>query len=169
MHTILFPTDFTADCDLAFQIACGIARDEGCEIIILHVVHPDRCSKQDLCSGEINHESAFYRDCWAQFAQLQALASDIPMRFQLKVGHLVETMIGVADAESCDAIVVASHPHSYHHRQILGSVSKSLARRCQCPIVCLSPPGSRQEETSMLTGLRKEFLAKTVAPGHSAT
>ncbi len=162
MHTILVPTDFTADCDLAFQIACNIARDQDCEIIVLHIVRPDNCSKQDLDGDEIDHDSTLYQSCWDRFARLQVLASDIPLSFQVKVGPLVETMIDVADAEHCDAIVLAAHPHCYLHRQIYGSVSQSLARRCRCPVVCLSPPGFQQEPASLASGMGQEVLAKTV-------
>ena len=37
---ILQPTDFTIDAEQEFQIACGIARDQSAEVIVLYLTRP---------------------------------------------------------------------------------------------------------------------------------
>ena len=40
IHTILFPTDFSAPAEMAFRMACALARDYGARLIVLHVWVP---------------------------------------------------------------------------------------------------------------------------------
>ena len=40
VRTVLHPTDFSAESDYAFKLACALARDYGARLVALYVWHP---------------------------------------------------------------------------------------------------------------------------------
>ncbi len=156
MASILVPVDFTTDSELAFQIACSIARDQTQGVIVLHVVNPECLSEGERDGDEVRRESALFQSCWSQFDRLQAFADGVPLSFQLKVGSAIDVIVDTAERENVALIVIAAHRHCHLHRMMHGSISNSLASRAKRPIVCVNPSAFRQELHSNPSGSRKQ-------------
>ena len=160
IQRILHPTDFTTESDQAFQLACGIARDHFAEIIVVHVVAPDDCRPSEHDSGDPNDQTELFHKLSTRLESLKALASDIPVTFQIKVGFTAESIAAVARSENCDLIVMAAHAHCYLHRQYRGSVSERLATITTCPILCFRQNQFAQQGCRLPVGIRSEFAGQ---------
>ena len=143
MHTfdvILHPTDFSTDSDQAFQLACGIARDQFAELVVVHVLAPSSCPDCDSDAELLNEDRPAVRDCREQFQRMRALAGDIPLSFRIALGYAVGTILNVARQEQAELIVVASHQHSQFHLQLHGSIAEGVLRQSHIPVLCLRQP-----------------------------
>ena len=157
MNTILHPTDFTADCEQTFLLACSVARGESAELIVLHVVSPESCLDEYRDGDQLDRDSEVFQSCWIQFERLRELADDIPIAFQVKVGRPVSVIVRVAQRECCDLIVLAAHQHCFTHYQFHGSVSESVVRQAPCPVFCLRQSPVQQQPRRVLDGLERQL------------
>ena len=55
---ILHPTDFSTDSDQAFQLACGVARDQFAELVVVHVLAPSSCPDCDSDADLLQRRSS---------------------------------------------------------------------------------------------------------------
>ena len=137
---ILHPTDFSTDSDQAFQLACGIARDQFSELVVVHVLAPSNCPDRDSDADLLKEDRPAIRNCREQFQRMRSLAGDIPLSFRIVLGYAVGTILNVARQENADLIVVASHQHSQFHLQLHGSIAEGVLRLANCPVLCLRQP-----------------------------
>lgn len=149
---ILHPTDFSRDADQALQLACSIARDQFSKLIVLHVI-PSSSVPDANQIDVLNEDSATIRHCREQFQRLQALADDVPLTFRIVTGYTVEMIVDVAEQESADVIVIASHRQSQFHLQLHGSVAEGVLRLAHCPVLCLRQPAAHNKS---ITGQRNK-------------
>jgi nucleotide-binding universal stress UspA family protein len=154
MHRILVPTDFSTESEMAVMIAQSVARDQNCELIILNVIRPGECQREDLEDGEIRRDSLIFQNSWTRFMRLRPLIQGVKCSLLVKHGQLIDTICDVARNECCDLIVICSSQKSYFQRQLYGSTSESLFRRLPTSVACLKLSPFLQEPGSMLDGLR---------------
>ena len=140
---ILHPTDFSEDSDLAFQLACSVARDQFASLVIVHVLPPEMSPAASVKSNQCDDESPVIRNCYENFCRMKALAGEIPVSFRLVYGYAVGAILNVAHEERADLMVVASHQHSHFHLQLHGSVTEGLLRQTHCPIIVFKYPEHR--------------------------
>ena len=138
---ILHPTDFSTDSDQAFQLACGLARDQFAELVVVHVLAPSNCPDCDSDADLLKEDRPAVSNCRQQFQRMRSLAGDIPLSFRIALGYTVGTILNVARQEQADLIVIASHQqHSQFHFQLHGSVAEGVLRQAHCPVFCLRQP-----------------------------
>jgi len=154
---ILQPTDFTIDAEQGFQIACGIARDQSAEVIVLHVVRPDMVDDGDGDGDELDRDSDLYQSLWSRFERLRVHAGGVATSLRVKVGHIAETIARVADEEECGLIVLAAHNRTFIEFQLQGSVSVNVERRSPVPVLCLRQSPFHHEPETIGEALRREF------------
>ena len=56
-------------------------------------------------------------------------------RTKLLTGNPAKEIVGYADSIDADLIVVGSHWHAPSRARLLGSVSRGVLRRTQCPVL----------------------------------
>lgn len=156
MKTILFPTDFTSFSEVFFRMICPIARDQGAEIIVLHVIPPEACPAADLEDQEISRDSAAYQSGFERYLRLQQMASDIPTSFQIKVGRTAATIIKVAREDDCSMIALAGPYHEYLHQQFKGNIPDTVMRTASCPVLCLKESPYQHSSEHLLAVLSRE-------------
>lgn len=139
---ILHPTDFSTDSDQAFLLACGIARDQFAELVVVHVLAPSVCPDCNSDAELLNEDRPAVRHCREQFQRMRSLAGDIPLSFRIALGYAVGTILNVARQEQADLIVIASHQHTQFHLQLHGSIAEGVLRQAYCPVLCLRQPTS---------------------------
>lgn len=137
MKTLLHPTDFTANSEQAFQIACSLARDSNAGLIVLHVVSPRECARFDLDGDDLNPDSDLYQSVWSRFDQLRTLAGRAKVSFEVRIGELFDSLLDVARKKHCDLIVIAGRHHLSSYYQVHGCISESLFRRAPCSVLVL--------------------------------
>lgn len=153
VDVILHPTDFSAESDQAFQLACSVARDHFAKLVVLHVIPPSILSNCDADEDLLDEDQPGVRHCREQFDRLRALAGDIPLTVRLVLGYPVGMILNVARQADADLIVIASQTHSQFHFQLHGSVADGVLRQAHCPVLCLRQPNSG---ASNVSGYRRE-------------
>jgi glycine betaine transporter len=141
-NVILHSTDFSAESDQAFDLACCIAREHCARLIVLHVLPPAADSNRDSDSVLLSEDSALSLRCREQFDRLKSLAGSTPLTFRVVLGYSVGMILNVARQEGVDLIVLASHGHSQSPFQLHGSVAEGVLRQAHCPVFCLRQPSS---------------------------
>ena len=137
---ILHPTDFSEDSDLAFQLACSIARDQFASVVVVHVLPPEFCPDGQSNDVALDTDLPMVRDCHDNFCRMKAQAGDLPISFRIVRGYSVGAILNVAHEENADLMVIASHQHTRFHLQVHGSVAEGLLRQSHCPWMVLRHP-----------------------------
>ena len=75
--TILFATDFTENCEQAFEYALGFARQFGARLIVMHVINEPVMRKPDLVATTLSGASALQMAEYI-LTMLLALARRLP-------------------------------------------------------------------------------------------
>jgi nucleotide-binding universal stress UspA family protein len=138
IKTILYATDFSERAELAFRLACSLARDYGARLIVLHVVEqPVLSAGQRVLIPEFDLRPLRER--------LQPLRPDDP---KISVEHrLVEgraapatEILRVAEELNVDLIVAGTHGRTGLGRLLMGSVAEELVRNASCPVLTVKSP-----------------------------
>ena len=137
---ILHPTDFSEDSDLAFQLACSIARDQFASVVVVHVLPPEFCPDGQSNDVALDTDLPMVRDCHDNFCRMKAQAGDLPISFRIVRGYSVGAILNVAHEENADLMVIASHQHTRFHLQVHGRVAEGLLRQSHCPLMVLRHP-----------------------------
>jgi nucleotide-binding universal stress UspA family protein len=138
IKTILHPTDFSERSDLAFRLACSLARDYGARLIVLHVAEPDvpvtpagMLVEQPVINLNILRE---------KLHQLQPADPKIPVEHRLIVGAAATQILQVAKVAKCDLIVQGTHGRTGLGRLLMGSVAEQVVRKASCPVLTVKTP-----------------------------
>lgn len=150
---ILYATDLSKNSAYAFYYAVDIAQKRNAKIIILHVIEPvsplirgyvgeDTIVKiqQQNVEETIREISKRLKDfCKAvddRIGPCLELVSDILVR----LGHPVNEILGVAEKEACDLLVLGSHGKGFLEHTFLGSVSRMVLDRSRKPVFIIPLP-----------------------------
>ncbi len=128
---ILAPTDFSELSAKGVRYACQTAKEVGAEVVILNVVMLDetnRISKQEMEQ---------HKQRLAEFVAktIADLASDLKIRQLVDAGQPYGAIVGCADNEQIDLIVMSSHGRTGLSRMLIGSVTDKVLRGSPCPIL----------------------------------
>ena len=137
---ILHPTDFSEDSDLAFQLACSIAREQFAALVVVHVLSPEFSPNGQSNDVALDPELPIVRDCHEKFCRMKSQADDIPISFRIVSGYSVGAILNVSHEENADLIIIASHQQTRFHLQVHGSVTEGLLRQSHCPLMVLCYP-----------------------------
>ena len=122
---ILLAYDGSEASKKAFATACGLATQNGAELIVLAVCRPPEIGDDVETEAVIETSRAFHRRMLAALKPALA-AKRIKSRLEVAVGHPAEQIIYHADEHDADLIVVGDRGHSKFRRILLGSVSKQV-------------------------------------------
>jgi nucleotide-binding universal stress UspA family protein len=153
---ILYATDLSTNAAFAFRYAVYLSKMSDAEIIILHVVEkvsPDAqlallayLDKKDrLKMGEERIAQAIERIrrrlerfCQKEFGDERCLAQG-RIAIKVKEGYPAEEILRQIEKHDCDAVVMGAHEKGLQHT-FLGSVAKSVLRRCRKPTFVVPLP-----------------------------
>lgn len=141
--TIIHPTDFSEEAELAEQQAARMARSLGAELMLFHV------SVETPLYGEtafgIPDVKRVYEGQarWAEqrlAARAETLSKDgVPTRWLRRVGIPHEAICDVAREVGAAYIVMGTHGRSGVARFMLGSVADRVIRTAPCPVLTVRP------------------------------
>lgn len=138
IHTILHPTDFSERSQEALQMACGLARDYGARLILLHVAMPPTLV---YAGGVLPPESdELLARSREQLLQLIVPDAGINIERRFVEGDPATAILEQAEAGQVDLIVMGTHGRTGLGRLFMGSVAEEVARRAPCPVLTMTNP-----------------------------
>jgi nucleotide-binding universal stress UspA family protein len=182
-HRLMVPLDATVDCQHAIPFALSIAAREEAVVELVHVSIPPSLAAQfgsagmemysppsfDAASDASIHASAVQR--------LTTIADAADHSGQVRIETTVLDRSDVAhaiaehaDETKPDLLVMTAHDHSRLERLVLGSVSESVVRRVNAPVLLVpasheKPSLSRRTVfTHVLVPLDGSALAASIIP-----
>jgi nucleotide-binding universal stress UspA family protein len=154
IRTILHPTDFSARSDVAFRLACSLARDHGAKLHVLHVGgHPAIVPVEGIVPPE---PERYQEELTAKLHAMRTEAPSLSVEVQLLlVGDPAAEILRAAQAINAELIILGTHGRTGVGRLLMGSVAEQVVRRAPCPVVTAMTPlpetlqsGQRTAETA---------------------
>src|SRR5229473_2727323 len=107
IHTILHPTDFSERSTYAFQLACGLARDYGAHLIVLHVAAtPTVVYGEGLVPPD---PEIVFREAREQLNRLEVPGANVRAERRFEEGDPATEIVHVAREICADVIVMGTH------------------------------------------------------------
>jgi len=149
---ILVPTDLTEHSRRALNYACWLTSEERSSLIILHVAN-------ELAAWELYSEDCAFLDrstkAWPLDRVLAEASLDLnrflePSLANLKnsanatkrviLGPVAQQIIGVAEEEKTDLIVMSPRRRRGLRHLIFGGITDRVTRLSPCPVLSITPP-----------------------------
>ena len=137
---ILHPTDFSGASRRAFACAVALARWDGAELFLLHVLSP---SELFVGNGYVTVETwqrleaGARRSAESRMKAVLARAKRAGGRASAMVveGVPFERIVGTAKTKHADLIVIGTHGRTGISRFFIGSVAERVVRLAPCPVL----------------------------------
>ena len=141
IRTILHPTDFSRASAPAFKRAVQMAKDNGAQLLILHVLAP--ASPMLMTDGYVppkvydDMEAAARAEAQKQLRRLVEKAKHSGARVKpiLLEGIAHERIIQAARSRKADLVVIGTHGRTGFARFFLGSVASRVLAISPCPVL----------------------------------
>jgi len=129
-----------SDCSLeAARLGASIAGRFGAEVVALHVFHIDNASMGVwaivLDNDSVDRSAREQRTAIEQSLRPLFEQAGAPFRMVQKIGHPVDCILALAEAEQVDLILMGSHGLGGFERMLLGSVSEHVVHHAHCPVL----------------------------------
>jgi nucleotide-binding universal stress UspA family protein len=138
IKTILFPTDFSPHSELAFNMACSLARDYGARLVVAHVAEPPL-----LYAGEgvvFPPPENWIQSAEERLAAIHAPDEGIAFERHLIQGDPIDEILALAKEVKPDLIVMGTHGRRGFGRLLIGSVAEAVLRKAPCPVLTVKMP-----------------------------
>jgi nucleotide-binding universal stress UspA family protein len=175
MKKILVPTDFSKTAQTAAEVACGIAKKAGAEVILLHVIE-EGAEDSVKITGEVVYEDMEEKLFMMKLIerskkQLAKLAEDpmfggVKVRSELRMGTPFHGMRTIISEHKVDLVVMGTSGRTGLEGMIIGSNTEKVVRHAQCSVLTVQKKPARPDfknivyATSM--GKDEEVFARVV-------
>jgi nucleotide-binding universal stress UspA family protein len=157
IHTILHPTDFSERSVNAFHLACGLARDYGARLVVLHVAVPPT-----VIYGEgilpPNPELQLQEE-QRQLDSLQTPQPGVRAERRLEEGDPATEILRVAQEIGANIIVMGTHGRTGLTRLLMGSVAERVVRKASCPVMTVTTPFPNAEPAPAMAAVEEVAVA----------
>ncbi len=140
MKKILIPTDFSDHAEYALKVAAQIARKNGGEIILLHMLELPHEGSDAVGSGSDIPEIMFFKN--AAIRRLEDLMDEDYLD-GLKVSEIVQFelafdgILKISKKNDVDLIVMGSHGASGFKEMFIGSNAEKVVRNSDVPVLII--------------------------------
>ncbi len=145
---ILLPTDFSDHSILAGKYATSLAKEYEAELIVLHVI--ENVAELSLTSSVdlpgYNTASIYYNDLLQSVQdRMKNLCDEIAQQevevsSQIVYGNPRHEILGIAESENVDMIVMGTHGRRGFSRFINGSVAEAIVSNALCSVLSVKHP-----------------------------
>lgn len=175
MKKILIPTDFSKTSQIAAEVASGIAKKAGAEVILLHVIE-EGAEDSIKITGEVVFEDMEEKLFTMKLIerskkQLAKLAEDpmfegVKVLQELRMGTPFHGMRTIITEQKVDMVVMGTSGRTGLEGMIIGSNTEKVVRHAQCSVLTVQKKPARPDfknivyATSM--GKDEEVFARVV-------
>lgn len=131
---ILLPTDGSDATGPAVEQAIGLARETGAELHVLFVVE-DIPYAPEMMDDEVEGQLRAIGEDAIKEIRERASEEGVDVVSALREGAPHTSILGYADEEDIDAIVMGTHGRSGLDRYLLGSVTERVVRTSDVPVL----------------------------------
>lgn len=139
IRKILFPTEFSEDCYAALPYVQLLARLDGAEIHLLHVLQdvPVVSEMGMYFSGGVFQQDAFMKAAESRLEIEKTRFEGFwkPVVLQVRLGDPATCIDDYAREEGMDMIVMSTHQPNLFERLFKGSVAEVTLRQAPCPVL----------------------------------
>lgn len=150
---ILAPTDFSELSAVGVRYALEMARSQGAELILYHVIdvgdnwfstYDELNPARPLLENEARRLETFVKDKLADYCGL------VEIHQVVEIGAPHANIVEKAEREKVDMIVMSTHGRTGIDHMLLGSVSEKTVARAPCPVLVVPPParGARKAKAA---------------------
>jgi nucleotide-binding universal stress UspA family protein len=157
IQKILYATDLSENSKRAFGYAAGVAQSFGARMIVLHVVEPinpntymqisSMLGEAEWVNLQVGRDSQLTEEIMTKLKQFcQDLQADMSYftlnedQILIRKGLPVDEIIGLADAEGADLIVMGTHGYGLVKDALMGGTVRRLVRRSAIPVMVVPDP-----------------------------
>lgn len=167
IQKILYATDLSDNSKRAFGFAASMAQSYGAQMIVLHVVEPinpntymqisSMLGEAEWINLQVGRDSQLTEEIMTRLKQFcQDLQTDM-RSFTLDEDHIlirkglpVDEIIGMANAENVDLIVMGTHGYGLVKDALMGGTVRRLLRRSAIAVMVVPDPDTvRQREAGV--------------------
>jgi len=141
---VLIPVDGSDVSNHAASEGFSLAKLLGSEVILLYITDMAVLTIPDAELG-VSDVEAIRESFRGQGDRVikslmdAASAAGVTPRALMVEGDVHEEIIGAAEREKADLIIIGTHGRRGLNRLLLGSVAESVARRAPCPVLLIRP------------------------------
>lgn len=175
MKKILVPTDFSKTAQTAAEVASGIARKAGSEVILLHVIE-EGSSDSVRITGEVTYSSMeeklfvmkLIERSKKQLAKMadDAMFNGIKVRQELRMGTPFHGMRTIITEHKVDLVVMGTAGRSGLEEMLIGSNTEKVVRHANCAVLTVQKKPARPDFKNIVyaTSMSKdeEIFARVV-------
>lgn len=140
---ILCPVDFSAPSKHALAYASQLAKADGAELVLLHVVPPSAYPVRNFgtITGFPNLHDEIRKRVQQELSDArQAVDPAVRVSTEIRDGVPHDEVLAVASERDCDLIVIATHGHTGLKHALLGSTTERIVRLSPTPVLTLHAP-----------------------------
>jgi len=148
MKTILVPTDFSSTAQAAINVATGIARKTGADVILLHVLEEIEEGSFNVDGEALASRPAEYnlftlqliRKVRQQLAMAveQASTGGVVVKSRLRLGNTYHGIHTTITEQEVDLVVMGTTGSSGYEEVLVGSNTEKVVRRSKCPVLSVN-------------------------------
>ncbi len=147
---VLYATDFSPGSQAALPYASAFASAGGATLVIVHVDD----TTPGLVFGDVGYGYVPQIDEIAQQEYQHLLAmtpseDDVQYEHRFLRGSAADGILGVADQEHVDLIVIGTHGRSGLSKLLMGNVAEAVVRRAKCPVLTIKQPVEDSEQPNL--------------------
>jgi len=134
LRSIVHPTDFSANSQAAWEMACALARDHGARLLLIHVEAP-LASFAELGAVAPLPIPMDRVGLERKLAEIRPTDSNLPVTRVLLEGNEALEINKFAAENHADLIVMGTHGRTGLGRLLTGSVAETVLRKASCPVL----------------------------------
>lgn len=141
LGSVLFPTDFSENADLAFARVEGLVEHGVRRVRLLHV--QDRARIDPHLSSRLEEFNRIDRGRLSELASRLASKGDAEVELDIRYGSPYCEILKSAEEDKPNLIVLGSQGRGFISGLFLGGVSHNLARNAKCSLLIIPLPHPR--------------------------
>jgi nucleotide-binding universal stress UspA family protein len=140
IRTILVPTDFSRDAELATAAATRLLGDdvEGARIVLLHAYHlPFEYTAYGTIPMSVDYTRDVEGAAQERLAEISAALADSGLEVEVRAieGYPPEVIVDEAESSSADLIAMGTHGRTGLAHLFLGSTAERVVQHANCPVL----------------------------------
>lgn len=140
LKRILVAVDWSDASSCAFRLAASLARDNGAQLDVLHVVPLEALMYGPPTEGYLNNLRL-------ELEKYKPTDPKIVVRHLLAEGDPASLILKAASDSGCNLIVLGTHGRKGINRLLMGSVAETVLRKAGCMVLTVRSTASPIAET----------------------